>query len=102
MVEGEDKINMTTDSTTIKAEIGHTVEIGIHLIEAEEILTEIINQITEVDQEITIDGTDADKVVGVMITDKIIEETTIEIIIDMIMDEIIIENKGIELQVQVG
>ena len=38
-VEGEDKIDVTTGPTTIKPEIGHTVEIGIHLIEAEEIMT---------------------------------------------------------------
>ena len=42
-VEVEDRINVTTDNTIIKPEIGHTVEIGIHLIEAEETLTEIID-----------------------------------------------------------
>ena len=47
-VKGEDRKNVTTDKTTIKLEIGHTVEIGIHLIEAEEILTEIIYQIIDV------------------------------------------------------
>ena len=101
-VEGEDRISMTTDKTTIKSEIGHTVEIGIHLVEAEKILTEILDQIIEVDQELTIDGMDTDKMVGVMITDEITEETTIEIIVDKIMDEIIVENKGIEIEVQVG
>ena len=40
-VEGEDGIDVTTDKMTIKPEIGHTGEIGIHLIEAEEIMTEI-------------------------------------------------------------
>ena len=93
---------MTTDKTTIKPEIGHKVDIGIHLIEAEETLTEIIDQIIEVDKEITIDGMDTDKIVGVMVTDKITEETTIEITIDKIMDEIITENKGIEIEVQEG
>ena len=100
-VEGEGRINVTTDKTTIKPEIGHTVEIGIHLIEAEETLTEIIDQIIEVDQEITIDGTDTGRMVDVMITDKITEEATIEITTDKIMDRIIIENKGIEIEVQV-
>ena len=94
-VEGEDRIDVSTDKTTIKPEIGHTVEKGIHCIEAEEILTEIRDQIIEVHQEITIDGTDTDKMVGVTITEKFTEETTIEIIIDRIMDKIIIENKGI-------
>ena len=32
----------------------------------------------------------------------ITEETTIEITIENIMDEIIIENKGIEIEAQVG
>ena len=39
--------------------------------------------------------------IGDTITDKIIEETTIEVTIGKIMDEIIIENKGIEIEVQV-
>ena len=93
---------MTTGKTTIKPEIGHIVEIRIHLIEAEKTLTEIIDQIIEVDQEITIDGIDTGKMIGVTIADKNTEETTIEITIDKIRDEIIIENKGIEIEVQVG
>ena len=36
-VEVEDRIDMTTDKTIIKPEIGHTVEIGIHSIDTEEI-----------------------------------------------------------------
>ena len=93
-VEGEDRIDVTTDKTTIKPEMDHTVEIGIHLIEAEEILTDILDQIIEVDQGITIDGTDTGKVIGVIVPDKITEETTIQITKDKI-----IENKGIEVQV---
>ena len=58
--------------------MGHTLEIGTHLIEAEEILTEFFVQIIEVDQEITIDGTDTGKVIGMTITDEITGETTIE------------------------
>ena len=90
---------MTTDKTTIKQGIGHTVEIGIHLIEAEEIITEILDQTIGVDQEIIIDGKDTDKVIGVTIPEKNTEGTAIKIIIDKVMDEAIIENKGIELQV---
>ena len=37
--------------------------------------------------------------VGVMITDKITEETTKEITIDKIMDDIIIENRGRKVKV---
>ena len=90
---------MTTDRITTKPEIGCTVEIGIHLIEAEEIMTEIIDQAIGVDLRIITDGKDTDKVIGMTITDKIMEETTIEIIIGKIMDKTIIENKGIEVQV---
>ena len=96
-VEGEDRIDVTIDITTIKPETGHTVEIGMFLIEEEEILTEILDQSIEVDQEIDIDRMDTDKVIGMLTTEKITEETTIEIIIDKNMGEAIIENKGIEV-----
>ena len=98
-VEGEGNIDVTTSQTTIKPEIGHIVEIGIHLIEAEEILTEILDQTIGVDQEIIIDRKDTDKVIGMTIPDKTTEGTTIGIIIGKIMDEAIIGNKGIEVQV---
>ena len=39
--------------------------------------------------------------IGETVTDKIIEETAIEVAIGKIMNEIIIENKGIEIGVQV-
>ena len=90
---------MTTGPTTIKPEIGHIVEVGIHLIEAEEIMTEILDQTIGVDQEIIIDGKDTDKVIGVTIPDKTTEGTTIGIIIGKIMGEAIIGEKGIEVQV---
>ena len=70
-VEGEDKIDVTKGPTTTKPEIDHTVGIGMHLIEVEEIMTEILDQ------------------------DKTTEETPIEIIIGKIMDKVIIGNKGI-------
>ena len=57
-VEGEDRIDLTTVKTIIEPEIGHTIEIGIYPIEAEEIMTETLDQIIEVSQGITIDGTD--------------------------------------------
>ena len=41
------------------------------------------------------------KMIGEIVTDKIIEEVTIEVTICKIMDEIIIEKKGIEIGVQV-
>ena len=93
-LEEEDRIDVITDKTTIKPEIGHTVEIGIHLIEAEETLTGTLDQIIEVGQGITIDGTDTGKVIGMTIPDKITEETTTEITTDKIT-----ENKDIEVQV---
>ena len=65
-------------------------------------MTEIIDQIIVVDQKITIDGTDTGTLVGVMITNKFTEKTTIEVNIDKIMDEIIIENKGTGIEVEVG
>ena len=98
-VEGEDKTDATTDRTTIKPEIGHTVEIGMHLIEAEEIMMEILDQTIGIDPGIIIDGKDTDKMIGMTIPDKITGETTIAIFIDKIMDEAIIENKDIEVQV---
>ena len=90
---------MNTDKTIIKPEIGHTVEIGIHPIEAGEIMTEMLDQTIGVGLEIIIDGKDTDKVIGMTIPDKVTRETTIEIIIDKIMDKAIIENKGTEVQV---
>ena len=49
-VEGEDRIDMTTDKIIINPEIDHTVEIGIILlIEVEDTLTETIDTILEVD-----------------------------------------------------
>ena len=85
-VEGEDKVDMTIDKTTIKPEICHTVEIGMHLIEAEEIMTEILDQNIGVDQGIILDGKDTDKVIGMTIPDKITGQTTIEVIIGKNMD----------------
>ena len=50
-VEGEDRIDTTTDKIIINPEINHTVDIGILLIEMEETLSETTDQITEVDHE---------------------------------------------------
>ena len=98
-IEGEDKIDVTTGPTIIKPEIGHIVEIGIHPIEAEEIMTEILEQDTGVDLETSTDGKDTDKVISMTIPDKSMGETTIGIIIGKIMVEVITGSKGIEVQV---
>ena len=90
---------MTIRPTTIKPEIGHMVEIGIHLIEAEEIMIEILDQTIGVDLGINTDGKDINKVIGVTIPDKTTEGTTIGIIIGRIMEQAIIGNKGIEVKV---
>ena len=91
---------MTIGPATIKPEIGHTVEIGIHPIEAEEIMTEILDQTIGLGLGIITDGMDTDKVMGVTIPDKATEGITVEIIIiGKIMEEVIIENKGMEVQV---
>ena len=57
-------------------------------------MAEILDQIIEVDQGITIDGTDMGKMKGMTIPGKIIEEMTIEVTTSKI-----IENNGIEVQV---
>ena len=57
-------------------------------------MTETIDQILEEDHE-----TITDKMIGETVTDKIIEETTIKVTIGKIMDEIMIENRGIEIGV---
>ena len=75
-------MDVTADKTTIKSEIDHTAEIGIHLIEAEEILTEILDQTIGVDLGIVKDGKDTDEVIGVTIPDNNTEGTTIGMIID--------------------
>ena len=66
-VEREDRFDVNTDKTIIIPEIDFTVEIGMFLIEVEEILTEIIDQILGVDHEIIID-----KMIGETVIDKII------------------------------
>ena len=84
---GQNRIRYT--KTIINPGIGHTVEIEILPTEAEETLTEIIDQIIEVDQEIIIDRMIDEIITGEMIgeiisgvmigetiTDKIIEGTT--------------------------
>ena len=43
MVEGEDKIDVITGPTIIKPEKGHIVEIETLCIEAEDIMTEILD-----------------------------------------------------------
>ena len=98
-VEGEDKIDVIIGPIMIKPEIGHIIGICIHLIEAGKIMTEILDQAIGGDLEITTDGKNTDRVVGMTIHGKITEETTIGIIIGKIMVKVITENKGIEVQV---
>ena len=98
-VEREDKIDVITGPTIIKPEISHIVEIDTLLIEAEEIMTEHLDQAIGVDLEITIDGKDADRVIGMTIQGKITEETNKGIIIGKIMVKVTTGNKGIEVQV---
>ena len=92
-VEGEDRIDVITDKIIINPEIDCAVE---RYIEVEETLTETIDHILEVDHETIID-----KMIGETVTDRIIEEPTLEVTTGKIMDEIIIESKGIEIGVQV-
>ena len=80
----------------INQEKDHLVRTDIHLIEVEEILAEIIDQITEVDHE----------KISEMITDRTITgKTTDEIIIDITtgkaIQEIIIEIKGLEMGIDI-
>ena len=104
-VEGENRIDVNTDYIIINPEIDHTVKKGIFLTGVEGTLTEIIDQILEVDHETITDKmigeTITGKMIGEIVTDKIIEEITIEITIGTIIDKIIIEVKGIEIGVQV-
>ena len=115
-VEGEVKVDLTTDQMIINPEIDHTAEIviGIPPIEAEETMTEFIDQIIEVDQDTIVEKmigeiitgkmigkTTSDMMIGETITDRIIGGITIGAITDEIMDVIIIETKDIEIEVQV-
>ena len=99
------------DKTVIRLEIDHIVEIEINHIEAEEIIIETIDQIIEVDHEITIymmtGETTIDMMLGEIATDKMIDMTIIgetikDPIIGQIMEETIIGNRDIELEVKVG
>ena len=114
-VEGEDRIDVSTDKTIINPEIDCTAKIEILPIEAEETMIKAIDQIIEIDQEIIIDKTIGetftgemigkiitDMMIGDTITDKTTEGTTREVTIDKIMDMIIIETMGIGIEVQVG
>ena len=95
--EREERIDMNTDKTIIDPEVDHMVEIEIHLIEVEDTLTETTDQILEVDHETIID-----KMIGKTVTYKIVGETTMEVTRDKNMYVIIIGNKGIEIEVEVG
>ena len=97
-VEGEDKIDVITGPTIIKPEIGHIVQIDTLLIDAEEIMTEILDHVI-VDLQITIGRKDTDSVIVMTIQGKIMGETIIGIIIGKIMAEVTTGNKGIEVQV---
>ena len=104
-----------TGKTVIRLEIDHTVGIEIDHIEEEEIILETIDQIIEVDYEITIDmmieETTTDMMIGKLATDKMtdvtiigknIEEIITETTIGQVMEETIIENRDIGLEVKVG
>ena len=102
---------MGIDKTVIRLEIDHIVEIEIIHIEAEEIIIGTIDQIIEVDHEITIymmtGETTIDMMLGEIATDKMIDmtiigETITDPIIGQIMEETIIGNRDIELEVKVG
>ena len=99
------------DKSVIRLEIDHIVEIEINHIEAEEIKIESIDQIIEVDHEITIDmmigETTIDMTIGKIATDKmrdmtIIGETITDPLIGQIMEEKIIGNRDIKLEAKVG
>ena len=81
--EEEDKKDMNTGKTFISSEIGHTVGIETCPIEAEEIKIGAIDQIIEVEHEITID-----MVIGEISTDKMINLTCIGKIIEEIIDQL--------------
>ena len=95
-VEGEDRIDVTTDKIVINPGIDHMVGMET-AIEAEGTMTETIDQIKEVDQEIT-----TGKMIGEITTDRTIVGITIEVTTDRTMDTIITENRGIEIEVKVG
>ena len=105
-VEGEHRIDVTTDKIIINPEIDHTLGIGIILIETEGTLTETTDQIIEVDQEMTIGKMIGKiitgKVTGEIAIDRTIEVTAIEITTGRTMDVIIIETRGIGKEVKVG
>ena len=109
----KDKIDIKIDKTIINPEIGHTVGIKLCPIEAEEIRIGTIDQIIEVDHEITIDMTigettidmmigeiTTDKLIDVTLIDKIIEEIITEPTVDQIIEETIIGNRDTELEVK--
>ena len=73
---------MKIDETIISLEIGNTVGIKTCPIEAEEIIIGTIDQIIEVEHEITID-----MMIGEITTDKMIDITIIDKIIEKIITE---------------
>ena len=75
-------------------------------IEAEEIIIGTIDQIIEVEHEITIDmmigEITTDKMIGMTLVGKNTEEIITEPTIGQIMEETIIGNRDIEVEVKVG
>ena len=88
---------MKIDKTIISPEIGHTVGIETCPIEAEEIIIGTIDQIIEVEHEIT-----TEKMIDMTLIGKLIEEIITEPTIGQIMEETIMGNRDIELEVKVG
>ena len=113
--QGRNKAKIGIVKTIIKLEIGHTMETEINHIEAEEIIIGIIDQIIEVDHEITIDRLIGETTIGMMVgeiaTDEMIDVTIIgknieeiitETAIGQIVEATIRGNREIEPEAKVG
>ena len=96
-VREEVRTDVITVKMIINQETEHLVETEIHLIEEEEVLVEIIDQITEVDHGVISERITDRTIIG-MTTDKII----IEITTGKTTEDIVIEIKGLEIGVLVG
>ena len=95
-VREEIRTDVIIVKTIFNQETNHLVETEMHLIEVEEILEEIIDQITVVGHK-TISEMITDRAITGMTTDEII----IEITTDKTIKEIIIEIKGLEIGIEV-
>ena len=95
VIEG-DRTDVITIRMIIDQERDPLVEIEVHLIEVEEVLGEIIDQITEVDCRIILRMTTDRTIIG-MTTDG----TIIEITIGKAIEKIVIENQDLGIEVEV-